>query len=179
MQRLIPICLLALLVLPAADTTAKVESGDTPTLSVKTIDGEKLRLEEWRGRVVLVDFWASWCEPCRASFPFYRRLAEEYDDELFRILAVSVDEKRSDAEGFVEKFDVPFPVAVDADHELAGRFEPPTMPTCYLIGPDGEVRLVHQGFEESDEATIEKHVERLVAEAKEKRRNDEGDEGDQ
>lgn len=144
---------------------ADVGSGDRPSFEVTTVDGDTIDLETWRGKAVLVDFWASWCAPCRASFPFYDKLADEYD-EHFRVLAVSVDEKKAAVDEFLEELDVSFPVTIDTDHALASKFEPPTMPTCYLIGPAGKVRWVHTGFEEAHEEELEEKVETLVEEAK-------------
>ncbi|MFB6264195.1 MAG: TlpA family protein disulfide reductase [Bradymonadaceae bacterium] len=156
---------LALLSFPVA-AGAEVSSGDQPTVEATTIDGEPLDSSDWRGTVVLVDFWATWCTPCRKSFPFYAKLAQKYDRENFRVVAVSVDEKRADIVDFLDEFDVPFDVVHDADHTLAERFEPPTMPTSYLIGPGGTVREVHEGFRPEDKPTIERRVADLVADAR-------------
>lgn len=164
-----PIVMIALVTCVAGlarPSSAAVESGDEPELDVSTIDGESVELDEWRGDAVLIDFWATWCQPCRVSFPFYQDLADEYD-EHFHVLAVSVDEDSSSVETFVDQHDITFPVAVDNDHSIASEFEPPTMPTSYLIGPKGEVRSLHEGFEKSDRSELRDEIESLVSEAKE------------
>lgn len=147
-------------------STAELEPGDRPSLEVTTVDGTDIDLTDWRDRVVLIDFWATWCPPCRVSFPFYRSLAEKYDDEHFRVLAVSVDEEKRAVSKFLEKHDVPFAVTVDSDHKLVSKFKPDSMPTCYLVGPDGRIRYVHEGFEESDESELSERIASLVEEAK-------------
>lgn len=163
MKRFTFATIVALFVAAPVAGYSEIEKGDTPELQVETLDGETRSLEEWRGKVVLVDFWATWCDPCRDSLPFYERLADEYDDR-FRVLAVSVDERKSAVASFVDRHDFSFDVAFDDGHAIADRFEPPTMPTCYLIGPDGEVEFVHAGFEEGDDAALAERVESLVAE---------------
>lgn len=148
--------------LSSTPSRAEVEPDDRPTLEVETIDGDSVSLEQWRGKVVLVDFWATWCEPCRDSLPFYDSLAADHDD--FRILAVSVDENQSTVTDFLDQRDLSIDVAIDGDHEIAAQFEPPTMPTCYLIGPKGSVQFVHSGFEEGDEELLTEKVESLLGE---------------
>ena len=119
------------------------------------------------GRVVLVDFWASWCAPCKASFPIYAKLLEDYQARGLVILAVSVDEKQEPYEAFVKRLAPPFAVVRDKAHELVGRVGVPAMPTCYLLGPDGKVRAVHQGFHgDKTEKELRKEIEVVLAEIK-------------
>jgi thiol-disulfide isomerase/thioredoxin len=98
------------------------------------------------GKVVLVDFWASWCPPCRASFPAYARLSSEFAAGGLVIVAVSVDQDRGDYEAFVRRLAPPFFVALDRDQRLVRTVQVPTMPTCYLLDRRGRVRYVHPGF---------------------------------
>lgn len=173
MKRLaIGLLVLALALTASSSTLAGVDEGDTPELDVTTVDGTDVDLEDWRGKVVLIDFWATWCAPCQTSLPFYQRLADEYDDAHFRILAVSVDETRKPVTRFLDKHDLSFPVAVDADHAIAEQFEPGSMPTLFILGPDGTVERVHEGFEASDRAELTEQIEVLVDRARDREATD-------
>jgi thiol-disulfide isomerase/thioredoxin len=119
------------------------------------------------GKVVLVDFWASWCAPCRASFPMMAQLHKDYAMRGFVIAAVGVDEKPAAAVAFAKKFAPPFATLHDKEQKLVKQVVPPTMPTSYLIGRDGRVRFIHQGFHgDSTDRELRKEIESLLAEQK-------------
>jgi thiol-disulfide isomerase/thioredoxin len=134
----------ALFLLVAATALAEVKPGDAfPPLSAADLDGP---VPVTAGRVVLVDFWASWCAPCKASFPAYGRLQADYANRGLVIVAVSVDQAPGAAAAFVRKLNPSFPTLVDRGQKLVRTVEVPTMPSSYLLGRDGRVRFVHAGF---------------------------------
>jgi len=98
------------------------------------------------GRVVLVDFWATWCAPCRASFPAYSALQRELGDRGLVIIGVSVDQDETHYARFVDKFAPGFATVRDAEQKLVAAVHPPAMPTCYLIDRHGVVQVIHSGF---------------------------------
>jgi thiol-disulfide isomerase/thioredoxin len=154
----------ALAVLWSADARAEIRVGDAfPALSSAGLVGGTLPATD--GRVVLVDFWASWCPPCRTSFPAYGRLNSEFAAKGLVIIAVSVDQDRVDYEAFVRKMAPPFFVALDRDQGLVRAVKVPTMPTCYLVDRQGKVRYVHAGFRgpETEEA-LRGEIRGLVSE---------------
>lgn len=117
------------------------------------------------GRVLLVDFWASWCAPCKASFPALARLNDEFGLRGLAIVAVSVDEKPAAFAAFVKKFSPPFTTVRDGAHRLAGAVKVPVMPTTYLVDRTGRVRFVHRGFHGgSSERELRSEIEALLAE---------------
>ncbi len=117
------------------------------------------------GKVTLVDFWASWCAPCKASFPTYAQLHAECQSRGLVIVAVSVDENPVAFEAFVRQQKPPFVTMRDDDHRLVGRVDVPAMPTCFLLGRDGRVRFVHQGFHGDDTAReLRREIDTLLAE---------------
>ena len=117
------------------------------------------------GRITMVDFWASWCAPCKESFPVYAQLHADYASRDFAIVAISVDEQAAAFERFVKKMSPPFPVWRDASQQLVRRVEVPAMPTCYLLDRTGRVRFVHQGFHgAATNRQIRAEIDRLLAE---------------
>ena len=117
------------------------------------------------GQVVLVDFWASWCAPCRASFPMIAKLHQEYAPRGLVIAAIGLDDKTPAAEAFVKKLAPPFPTLHDRGKKLVQQVVVPAMPTSYLIGRDGRVRFVHAGFHgDRTETELRKQLEALLAE---------------
>ena len=117
------------------------------------------------GNVVLVDFWASWCAPCKASFPMMAQLYKDFSSRGFVIAAVSVDEKPTAAQAFARKLAPPFATLHDREQTLVKQVGVPTMPTSYLLGRDGRVRFVHEGFHgDTTERELRKQIEALLAE---------------
>jgi thiol-disulfide isomerase/thioredoxin len=143
---------------------AQIALGDAfPSLSAAHLTGGVVPPIE--GRVVLVDFWASWCAPCKTSFPAFARLTTEYASRGLVIVAVSVDEKPASYAAFVKKLQPPFATLLDQSQKLVREVNVPAMPTSYLIGRDGRVRYVHRGFHGAvTEAELRKDIESLLAE---------------
>ena len=153
--------LIVALALPAV-ASADVGVGDKPDYTATTIEGNKITAEELRGKVVLVDFWATWCKPCKDSFPFYSKLVDEHDGELV-VLAVSVDAKAELVRNFMEGEDFALTVIWHKDHLLARTFGPSMFPTSYLIDKEGVVRHVHTGADKEVREKTAAQVEALVA----------------
>jgi thiol-disulfide isomerase/thioredoxin len=147
----------------AAQLPAQVTVGDaTPDLAALQLEGE---LPPTAGKVILLDIWASWCAPCKAAFPALAQLQNEFGDQGFLVVAVSVDRRPRDYLAFVQRFQPPFVTVRDAAQALAANFRPPAMPSSYLIGRDGRVRSVHAGFHGT--RTVDELRARIVALLKE------------
>jgi thiol-disulfide isomerase/thioredoxin len=122
-------------------------------------------LPDTAGKVVLVDFWASWCAPCKASFPVYSRLQSTYADRGLLVVAVSVDDSATAFAGFVAKLKPTFVTVQDAEHKLVSVVQVPTMPTSYLVDRSGKVRFMHLGFHgDQTERELRKELEILLNE---------------
>lgn len=143
---------------------AQIAPGDVfPSLSAAGLTGGPL--PETAGRVVLVDFWASWCAPCKASFPTFARIHADFAPRGLVIVAVSVDQKPAAYASFVKKWAPPFAALLDQEQKLVGVVKVPAMPTSYLIDRTGRVRFVHSGFHgSSTENELRQNIETLLAE---------------
>ena len=117
------------------------------------------------GRVTYVDFWASWCGPCRLSLPALNRLDKEFAAEDFQVVAISVDYVDQDALDFLGRYPVDYPVAIDTSGDSGQAFAVAGMPSGHLIGRDGLIRAVHVGFRKGDEAVLREQIAALIAES--------------
>jgi cytochrome c biogenesis protein CcmG, thiol:disulfide interchange protein DsbE len=125
------------------------------------------KLSSLKGKVVYLDFWASWCGPCRQSFPWMNEMQSKYGAKGFQVVGVNLDAKRADADQFLGNWPAKFTVAFDAKGDTAKRFEVKGMPSSVLIGADGKVLAVHRGFKDEDRAELEaKFASALAAAAK-------------
>jgi len=115
------------------------------------------------GKVLYVDFWASWCKPCAKAFPFLNAIQNDYGKQDFLVIGISVDEKTSDAENFIRVHPAKFLVANDATGACPKAFAVPGMPASYLVDRQGIIRQVHTGFRESDIAQRRAAIEQLLA----------------
>ena len=153
------------IVLPIACVAAFKQGDQLPDLASFQLEG-KLP-ESLKGQVILLDFWASWCAPCKSSFPAMEELTKKYAGHGLTIVAVSVDEKQENMQQFLKSMKVSFTVVRDARHKLVEAADVPTMPTSFLIDRAGNIRFVHAGFDR-DQTTRQyvKEIERLLQEPK-------------
>ncbi len=141
------------------EVAAKVVEGDAfPDLSNFKFDGEVPEIE---GKVVLIDFWASWCAPCKASFPAMERLYQEYKERGFEIIAVSVDDSSSAYSRFAKSSGATFLILRDLGKKLVATCAIEAMPTSFMLDKSGRVRAVHQGY--SGKKTDEQYRKEILA----------------
>jgi len=157
--------LLTMMMLSGACFAGFKQGDNLPDLASFQLEG-KLP-EELKGRVILLDFWASWCGPCKSSFPAMEELTKEFTGQGLTIIAISVDEKRENMEQFLKSAKVSFTVVRDAQHKLVAAADIRSMPTSFLIDRCGKIRFIHAGFDR-DKTTREyvKEIEQLLREPK-------------
>jgi thiol-disulfide isomerase/thioredoxin len=122
--------------------------------------GSKMGVE--KGKVTVVDFWATWCEPCKKSFPKYQELYVKYKTSGLEIVAVSVDDDKGGIPSFAKTYNAKFPVGWDDGHKIADKWKPENMPSAYIIDKTGVVKFVHKGYHDGEEADIEKELKGLL-----------------
>lgn len=132
-----------------------------PKFTLPTDTGT-LQLEDLQGKVVYLDFWATWCVPCRKSFPWFNELQARYKDQGLVIVAVSMDKDRRDVVKFLEKYPADFIIAFDPDGDVAAKYNVMGMPSSYLINRHGELHLSHSGFKNKDKAPLESAIQTLL-----------------
>ena len=152
----------ALLAAAVGPALALSEGSRAPEIGLRDTRGRSVRMSQLRGKVVLVDFWASWCRPCAEEMPVLERLHEKYGDDGLVIVGVNIDNEEANMKRFLRRTPVSFRVVHDGAHRVADRYSPPRMPSSYLIDRRGVVRYVHAGFRSSDAREIEAHVKQLL-----------------
>ena len=123
-----------------------------------------VRLSDNKGKVVYLDFWASWCGPCKQSFPWMNAMQEKYKNNGFEIIAVNLDANNEDAQKFLISTMAKFTVAFDSKGQTPIKYGVKGMPTSYLIDRDGKIVMQHMGFNASDRENLEKKIQNLLAE---------------
>jgi peroxiredoxin len=133
-----------------------------PEFSLPGREGGTVSLEALRGKLVYIDFWASWCGPCRMSFPWMRTLHERFAARGLAVVAINLDKSRADAIDFLHEYPVPFLVAFDPLGKSAKAFEVPSMPTSFLISPNGEILHVEAGFDPTKTDALEALIQEAL-----------------
>ena len=161
MRHLLPTLLMILAT--AAGAVVK-EQAPAPDFTLRGADGRNLRLGEQRGQVVLVNFWASWCGPCKQEMPQLNRLYDKYRSAGFVMLGVNIDDDARVGASTATRWGVKFPVLLDAEKTVSRLYDLGSMPATVLIDRDGRVRYLHRGYREGVEDTYERQIRELVKE---------------
>ena len=157
-------CAVGMLGALGAQASSVKLSSEAPDFTLKSLTGSNLRLEEYRGQVVLINFWASWCGPCRQEMPILDRLHQRYEDTGFAVLGVNVEGKVAPAKEIVDKTNVTFPVLIDEGQAVSELYDLEAMPSTVVVDRDGVVRYVHRGYKPGDEAKYVEVVKKLIRE---------------
>lgn len=139
--------------------------GLAPSCQLNSLDqSQRYDLQRYKGKVVYVDFWASWCGPCIQSFPFMNKLENEFKDKGLAVVAINLDEELGDAKAFVTEHPVDFSIATDPEQQCAKQFQVKAMPSSYLIDRNGVIREVHLGFRPGEAEQFRTVVEQILNE---------------
>lgn len=138
--------------------------GPAPDFTLKSRSGENIKLSELRGEVVMINFWASWCAPCRQEMPLLETLYKKYSDLGFTLLAVNVEEDSSKADSLLRDIPVTFPVLYDNTNKVTKLYKVVAMPSTIIIDRDGNMRYLHRGYLPGYEEEYKKQVSELIRE---------------
>ena len=140
-----------------------VPAPDWTLPAIQNADGD-LSMSDFRGKITYVDFWASWCGPCRLSLPALNSLNQEFADEPVQFLAISIDVVEEDAWDFLVRYRVDYPVVIDTEGDIARMFAVDGMPSGYLLDAEGRVREIHIGFKRGDELKLAESIKKMLDE---------------
>jgi len=150
--------------LASTAAAAVLASAPAPDFTLHSMGGPNLRLQEQRGQVVMLNFWASWCGPCRQEMPRLNRLYEKYHASGFQLLGVNVDDDARNAAEVATSLGLRFPVLLDTRKQVSRLYDLGTMPSTVLIDRDGKVRFIHLGYKDGYEQTYENQIRELLRE---------------
>lgn len=142
---------------------AKELSGPAPDFALTTLDGEKVKLSDLKGHVVMINFWASWCGPCRQEMPLLNDIYASYKKAGFVLLGVNLDESAEDAKAFLKKTPVNFPVLIYSKGQVADLYKNQAMPSSYFVDRKGDLVYLHQGYRPGEEEDYKKVIKKLLA----------------
>ncbi|MFQ5901925.1 MAG: peroxiredoxin family protein [Thermodesulfobacteriota bacterium] len=164
-KRIIQIGILLSLFVITSPSLAVWLNDKAPDFTLPGLNGQSVSLSDLRGNVVYVNFWATWCTPCKKELPELNRLAEKYVDSKLIVLAVNIDRKRSLVDKFLTKY-MPFSkkmrILLDPKSKAVASYAARAMPTSFIIDKEGTIRYVHLGFREADPAKWVSEIETLL-----------------
>lgn len=157
------VLLVAALSLPHI-SSATPQLQPAPNFTLPSIDGANLRLSEYRGDVVMVNFWATWCGPCRQEMPLLDKMYKRYKKAGFTLLGVNVEKDRAKAQRVAKQLNVSFPILFDSAQQVVDAYKVGSMPSTVLVDRNGNIRYVHLGYKAGDEKLYSKMVKELLIE---------------
>lgn len=165
-MKIIRTCLSAVLCVAALAFTSAASAGDAelaPPFRLPSLTGEQVDLASLRGKVVLVNFWASWCPPCREELPELERISREYRDKGVEIVGINIDQEKENALRFVKRFSLTYTILFDENFKVVEEYRAKAMPTSYLIDRDGRVSQVFHGYSKKKLPKMEAAIASLAA----------------
>ncbi|MGD8784554.1 MAG: TlpA disulfide reductase family protein [Thioalkalispiraceae bacterium] len=146
----------------ASQTT--LDGAPAPDFTLKSRSGKNLRLSDFRGQVVMLNFWASWCGPCRTEMPILENFYKRYSKLGFVILGVNTESDTSKANAYLRDIKVSFPILYDTSSKVSKLYNIKAMPTTVMIDRNGKMRFLHQGYKAGYEKDYKKQIKKLIRE---------------
>ncbi|KPK39622.1 MAG: redoxin [Gammaproteobacteria bacterium SG8_47] len=148
----------------SAAAGATVLQGPAPDFTLKSQSGSNLKLSEFRGQVVMLNFWASWCGPCRQEMPLIEQLHQRYSPLGFTVLGINVEEDSRKAQELLREIRVSFPILFDTQNSASKLYDVSAMPSTVFVDRDGNLRYLHKGYKPGYEHEYEKQIKALLRE---------------
>lgn len=137
---------------------------EAPDFTLPTNSGENLRLAELRGNVVMLNFWASWCGPCRQEMPLLEAMSQRYSAAGFTLLGIDVEEDNTDALKIVKDLKISYPILFDTENKVSKLYSVETMPTTVMVDKKGKIRYINHGYKPGDENKYRDQIRELIKE---------------
>ena len=163
-QHLVKVLWVAVTLFFAASVSAKSTNQKAPEITLPGMTGKTVKLSDFRGQVVMVNFWASWCQPCRTEMPLIEDIYNKYKKIGFTVLGVNVDENPKAGKKMLKEIPVSFPVVFDSDNKMIEKYEVQAMPSTYMVDRKGNIRDIHRGYKKGDEKAYEEYIRKLLRE---------------
>jgi peroxiredoxin len=141
-----------------------LDGAAAPDFTLKSRSGKNLRLSDFRGQVVMLNFWASWCGPCRTEMPILEKMYRRYSKLGFVILGVNTEQDSSKAIAYLRDIKVSFPILYDTSSKVSKLYNNQAMPTTILIDRNGKMRFMHEGYKSGYERDYKKQIKKLIRE---------------
>lgn len=154
--------LLTVLFVSSAPAAMPSTGSIAPGFTLKSNSGKNLKLGDFRGQVVMINFWATWCGPCRQEMPHLNRLHERYHKAGFALLGINIDDQPRVAREMIQKLNVAFPVLFDTDKRVSRLYDVSAMPSSLLIDRDGRIRYIHLGYRAGYEIQYDNQIRELL-----------------
>ena len=138
--------------------------GPAPDFTLKNRQGDSVTLSDLRGKVVLINFWATWCGPCRTEMPLLEAMYQRYSALGFEMLGVNVEKDSSLSDGFLKETPVTFPILYDPENQVSKMFDVAAMPSTVLVDREGNLRFLHHGYKAGDENAYQDMIRSLIRE---------------
>ncbi len=152
-----------LITLPTLVACTEAEVDLAPDFELQTVDGNSVRLRDLRGQVVMINFWATWCAPCRQEMPALSQMYSDLKDEGFVLLGINLDQQSGKAREYLQQTPVTFPVLLDSQSTVANLYQNTAVPSSYFIDKRGELVHMHKGYRPGEEDKYRSIIQKLLA----------------
>lgn len=158
------VALLSLLLSGLVQAEIRTLKGAAPDFSLPSNQGAPVQLSDLKGQVVMLNFWASWCTPCREEMPLIEALHQKYQRLGFTVYGVNVDRNPKKAQPLLDEFNISFPIGFDKKGKVSGLYDVSAMPSTVMVDRKGQLRFLHLGYETGHEKNYEQHIRQLLRE---------------
>ena len=156
---------ITMLLLSSACNVMALDIGQlAPDFTLKSTQGKNLKLTEQRGQIIVINFWASWCGPCRKEMPILEKLHRKYTDLGVAVWGINVEQENQAGRNFLADLNLSFPIFFDSSNQISANYQVEAMPTTVIVGRAGKVRYVFQGYRDGYEKKYAKAIKKLIRE---------------
>lgn len=157
-------CAMAALVVSSAALAAGGDAGPAPAFTLTALSGQQAALSQFKGQVVMVNFWATWCGPCQQEMPLLDQMYRKYKPAGFTLIGVNVDKETPVVKELLARKPVSFPVLLDPANQVSKAYHVDEMPSTVIIDRKGEIRFIHRGYKPGDENEYQDRIRQLIRE---------------